>query len=329
MLENTVLFQRLEACCGKCEAGGLDLTRLPTMVKDSTDELGNVLDRAVKTFDDYTLHDRAHAVRVVKLMSNLLGPDRLDALTPVDLAVLILAAYAHDTGMAASKERRDELKASPEYAEFMLRHESEWVEVERVRAGDDPARAAFLESRLFQEFLRSRHHLLSAELVRKHFASGMTVQEKSFAPMVADLCRSHGESVAWVARELQSVPFAMDYNVDLPFLACVLRLADFLDLDATRAPESLMTLIKRGNERSHREWRKHQASLFSVSDTAIRFNATFEDFFEEKVLRDTLDAIEVERKEIMGFLGAGVGEGAAWGWICLSSVKSSPLATST
>src|SRR5262249_49920129 len=118
---------------------------------------------------------------------------------------------------------------------------------------------------------------------------------------LAILCRSHGEPVTEVAK-LKPLPLATRFRVDMPFLACVLRLADYLDLDASRAPRSLFDLIKPGTEKSRREWRKRQATNFFVSEASIEFQASFDDFFEEKALRDTLEGIEAERQDCMEFL---------------------------
>lgn len=64
-----------------------------------------------------------------------------------------------------------------------------------------------------------------------------------------------------------------------------------------------LKFIHADNQKSRREWRKHQAANFYVTPRQIEFRAKFSDFFEEKALRDTLEGIEHERKDCMDFLG--------------------------
>lgn len=279
----------------------LDPKELQGMLARAARELGDVLNRACTNFEDYTLHDVGHAVRIVELAARLLGPEQVAKLNSIELALLILAAYGHDIGMAVARGKREELEGSTGYKDYLLRHEEAWLEAEAATQSGNRQLGDFRASQLFQDFLRSQHHVLSAELVEGQLAELFVVEGKTLARPLALLCRSHGESVAAITK-LQALPFAGAFEVDLQFLACVLRLADYLDLDSARAPRTLFQLLEPGNERSRREWRKHQASNFFVSPQEIRFAATFQDFFEEKALRDTIHGIDVEREECMNLL---------------------------
>lgn len=300
-LDQTELFQALRSKCEAGKARPLDGTVLTAKVIEAAREMGDVLNRACVNFEDYTLHDEQHALRVVDLMHRLMGPESTAALDVIEVTLLILAAFGHDTGMAVGREDRERLRASNDYKDYLLLNEGEWIEAQQALEAKNLERYESLSSRIFEDFLRRRHHLLSAELMEQRFAHLLEIEGKSLARPLASLCKSHGQTVAEVAR-LGPQPFAGRFKADLPFLACVLRLADYLDLDASRAPGSLFDLIKPGTERSRREWRKHQASNFFVSERSIEFVASFGDFFEEKALRDTLDGIESERRDCMELL---------------------------
>jgi hypothetical protein len=300
-LEQTDLFKELVSKCGKGEANPLDADILIGRVKDAASSMGDVLNRACINFPDYTLHDKAHALRVTLLMGKIMGSGVLQLLTPVELALLILSAYGHDLGMALGRVDRERLQQAPAYRDFLLRHEGRWLDVEQARERGDAGMAEYLSSRLFQEFLREHHHEFSATAILNDYSQLLLVEDKSLANAVALLCKSHGHSVQKVS-ELKPVPFAIAFKVDMVFLACVLRLADYLDLDSSRAPQSLLDLIQPETEESRREWRKHQAVNFHVTQAHIEFQAQFNDFFEEKALRDTLDGIDRERRECMELL---------------------------
>ncbi|MCA9169677.1 MAG: ATP-binding protein [Planctomycetales bacterium] len=307
-LTDTRLYQRLTELCDQRKTGVLDKDLLLGMVKRATTELATLLNRACLNFEDYTLHDEDHALRVISLMYRLMGGSVTQKLNAVELTLLILSAYAHDIGMSSAREKRDKLRESSEYRDFLLRNERAWEEAEQAKELRDLERFEFRQSMLFQDFLRLRHHLISAELVEGELQELFVINGSSFASYLATLCTSHGQDMGWVAR-IGLKPFATEFMVDLPFLACVLRLADYLDLDAARAPHSLFALIRPGNEVSRREWRKHQAAKFYVDSDKIVFDASFDDFFEEKALRDTLKGIERERRDIMEFLQQRRGDG--------------------
>lgn len=300
-LEDTKLVKALQERCDLKQAHPLDGTVLVAMVKSACKAMADVLNRSPTNFPEYTLHDEHHAIRVVYLMGELIPDDVFDRLTPVDLALLVLAAFGHDTGMAVGSITREEQEKTPEYRKHLLRAEAEWLEAEQARKNNDHARARHIDALIYQDFLRARHHLLSADLMTTQFRPRLEVEGKSLAGAVAVLCKSHGVSTEDVAK-LPPFPFAGRFKVDMPFLACVLRLADYLDLDAARAPRSLMDLIGIKSVVSMREWHKHQASNFCVSPTAIEFQAEFDDFFQEKALRDTLDGIDLERRRCMELL---------------------------
>lgn len=54
--------------------------------------------------DEYTLHDGDHLFRVLKLMEKIVPSDTLKQLSVPELMLLILTAFFHDIGMAASKK---------------------------------------------------------------------------------------------------------------------------------------------------------------------------------------------------------------------------------
>lgn len=311
-VSETQLFKILKAKCDKGEACPINPNILLGVVEEACKVLADRLNRAYKDFADYTLHDEHHAERVVFLMDRLLREDVGEAegsppvniveqLSVIDLALLILAAYGHDIGMALAGDERKKTEESIEYRDFLLRHEGRWQECEAAREQGDAKRSEFLRGLLFQDFLRSRHHIISRDLIRNDLASKFVVEGKSLADGVAALCHSHGVPVNELA-SLSVMPFGGKFRADIPFLACVLRLADYLDLDAIRAPESLLRLISPENQIARREWRKHQANTFYVSPRKIEFRARFTDFFEEKALRDSLAGIEQERRECLEFL---------------------------
>jgi hypothetical protein len=300
-LEDTELHRALVTQCVAGKARPLTGTKLVAVVDNATRVMADVLNRACTNFEEYTLHDEQHAVRVVDLMYRVMGPHLVEQLNPIEIALLILAAYGHDTGMAVGSADRERLSGAPDYQHYLRHCESDWLQAEQAREAQDLPRYRRLDALLFQGYLRRCHHEISAKLVETQFAPNLVIEEKSLARPTALLCKSHGQPIEEVAK-LRAFPFAFAFKPDLQFLACVLRLADYLDLDASRAPRSLMELIGVRSVQSLREWHKHQASNFSVTDTAIDIEARFTDFFEEKAFRDTVAGLEAERHDCVELL---------------------------
>ena len=240
----TDLYGLLDAKCSQMCPGPVDGRALLAMINDATKVLADLLNRTCRIFGDFTFHDENHAVRVVHLMHRLIGDQTSSQLHEVDLALLILAAYAHDVGMLAEKEERARILESDDFTRFTTRYESRWAEAQRAPERRRHEGLEALREQIFQDYLRERHHLRSAAMVLGPLASLFEVSGMSLASPVAALARSHGEPVSAISR-LRVFPFATVYRCDLQFLACVLRLADLLDLDPARAPRALVDVMRR------------------------------------------------------------------------------------
>lgn len=205
-------------------------------------------------FPMYTLHDETHICSVLRRMADLLG-DSVDRLSRDEAAMLILAACCHDIGMSCSEQERDGLLGDRDrLAQYLERNHSEYVKAYAANP-DEPE----LTDGMLQKYLRSIHHERASELL-----GGIEWPAVLWGRVDRDdlvrVCQSHGE-------------FAVDLNgmagiqtVDLRFCAILLRLADILDFDTSRAPRAVYDYS--GLERaegddakvSREEWQKHMAS---------------------------------------------------------------------
>src|SRR5438309_7834426 len=88
------------------------------IVADAAENAANRLDRVIETFPNYTLHNRVHALNVVKRMGELLGP-HLDRVSALEGAFLILSAYLHDIGMVFTNEERASIASEERFSAFL------------------------------------------------------------------------------------------------------------------------------------------------------------------------------------------------------------------
>lgn len=111
------------------------------------------------------------------------------------------------------------------------------------------------------------------------------------------VCQAHGEDWSELCsdQELEYLPVS---DADPLFCVLLLRLADLLDFDDTRAPKVLYGYVK-DNEKSRAEWDKHRASAgfrypASPSANDLPYKARCTNPGVEHAVRDFLDWIDEE-----------------------------------
>jgi hypothetical protein len=231
---------------------GSDQQRL--LVKNLVDIAAPVLDRVIETFPTYTLHNSRHARNVCDHMARLLGP-RLVDLSALEAALLILAAYFHDIGMVFKQEERAAIAKEPEWQSFLIRHPEAYL---AVQSGRDPP------AEIVEWYCRWRHADRVFVYLNRAASDAFDWDGVSIREELGRLCRSHNLS----AREIQADALPTDFLAcaDLQLCAILLRLADILDFDRSRSPESVykfLGLDRRDTPRksaSDVEWRKHLQS---------------------------------------------------------------------
>ena len=120
-----------------------------------------------------------------------------------------------------------------------------------------------LDAALLTDYVRQTHGERSATFVRAKYAkdSRWEIGGTNVADLVARLCLSH----VLPAHDLDAVRgFRYDevissYRVNMVYLGLILRLADILDFDRDRTPDSLYRTIHFKSPVSLREWAKHRS----------------------------------------------------------------------
>jgi len=78
----------------------------------------------------------------------------------------------------------------------------------------------------------------------------------TFKSELALICQAHNEDFEWISKELQSETIKGEYNLNAQYIAILLRIADYLDMDAQRAPLYLYKYLNQ-TDYSDLEWRQH------------------------------------------------------------------------
>ena len=241
-------------------------------------------------FKNYTLHDEIHILNVLDAMGGLLG-DCVENLTDGELELLILAASLHDIGMVYTEEEiifclEDEAACKA----FLRENCPEMLGCEPEHWPED----------IRQWYLRTRHPFRISEVLQntewKNLFEECPLEIVSKRCILA-VCQAHGEQ----PEELCTNPY-LKYQAasetDPLFCALLLRLADLLDFDDTRAPRVLYSYVA-NNEKSRAEWDKHQASAgfrypASPSAKELPYKARCKNPDIEHAVRKFLDWVDDE-----------------------------------
>ncbi len=280
--------------------------------------LAPILDRVgAREMGTFTMHDKTHGLKVAHLMWQILDPARRLRLTPPEIALLILAAYLHDVGMALTQEERTErLGPSSDLWEKLDVDPRAKDRMEKLRseiAGSNTAisRLAQLELSQMEEALlsqdtRERHAIAERyeqviSSLRDFHARNpesipgidecLSFDGNSFRDKLVDICVSHNEDSEALLRRDSVNParprFPTSFPVgsctaDLHMIAAALRLSDILDFDRERTPNVLYyylipTEIPPDQDRSVLEWGKHMAISHWHIDDAVVFRGRCKD----------------------------------------------------
>ncbi len=315
-LENTSLFRALGPRAETDDAATEIVGALPRFCQEAADRL-----KAFPTLHgQYTLHDETHCLRVVELMGRLIPKDVLEQLNAAELALLIMSAYFHDQGMVLSDQELRNLDDDLAYRVFRGNWEVEHPNLGEVRMQlqERNASTEYLErcramehellDAMLTDYVRQTHGERSATYVRTSYGSDprLVIKERNVADLLGMLCESHVRPVNSLS---QSGGFRQDeevgtYHVNMSYLAALLRLADILDLDRDRTPNSLYRSIHFTSDVSLREWAKHRSvEGWTISSKRIGFTMRCTHPEYQRTALQFMDSIDQELHGCKSLIG--------------------------
>lgn len=261
------------------------------------------------TFPMFTLHNETHICNVMRLMVDLLGDD-VDKLTRDEAAMLMISACCHDIGMSYSGEEKEELFSDIDRLNQYLENNHH----EYVKAYSAGNTVPEMTDEMIQNYLRSIHHERVMDLLFS-IEWPSVLEGKIDRESLIHVCQSHGKDIT-ALDEMEATA-----TVDLRFCAVLLRLADILDFDTSRAPEAVYRYSGFQNAddsnalKSKEEWEKHLASqgfdFLHVSERThmypLAYSATCKSMQVEQTVNCYLDWVDEElnycAKQLKRFVG--------------------------
>ena len=251
-----------------------------------------ILSNIPQFMPEYTLHDINHCINILNIIGEIL-PNEVE-LNIVELQILIYAILFHDIGMVINQEEALKLKTSSEFTKITLEFEN-----------------SISEDEILTELIRRTHVKRSLEYIDKFkndfstYKIDFTFNSIDISQWIKNVIESHELPVSKLT-DTAKYPLSTiidSFNVNVQYLAILLRLGDILDFDITRTPYFLFKHIGLKNNISVEEWQKHQAIQGrTYNSTEIRFEAKPKTIQSHRKIESFIEWIEIERKESMKLL---------------------------
>lgn len=206
-------------------------------------------------YGNYTMHDMNHGLRVAKYMEELSCgidsdfSDRVGRFNAFEIALIIIASLLHDIGMFIRPEDRERIKSNNIPYTSSLTYDG----VLKVMGGN--------EDEAIKEIVRKTHAQRIKEFINYDF-NGRTLstilqldEKYPFSDDIVNICTAHGENYEYLYG-LRTSCTKGNYSYNPQYIAALLRIADYLDLDKQRTP-ILWYRMMHIEGFSRDEWEKH------------------------------------------------------------------------
>ena len=245
-------------------------------------------------FPEYTKHDLGHIEAVLRTAVSLVRDEAWEAITPTDAGVLVLAVLLHDCAMHLLEDGFISLldakrsaqsipgmndkpwnllwedfcgEASRFDGRTLMRIFGETAAIRRPPL--DPERMTKRDRLLIGEFVRRHHPRLAQEIAffgvptlgdRPLAFRGLSESKSYIAALSGIIARSHGADVRSFLPYLREYFDLRQYKgVHAVFLMTLLRVADYVQIDAERAPAQVLQVKRLASPVSQGEWKAHHA----------------------------------------------------------------------
>ncbi|MFD2671866.1 HD domain-containing protein [Marinicrinis sediminis] len=279
------------------------------LIDDASDYAYQRTKIIIRYMEEFTLHDGDHLFRVLKLMEQIIPLNTLEKLSVPELMLLILTAFFHDIGMAASEKdirawlelwdgdvpSEWELHEYEKFKRFADARPDKQTEIQKLNDIGMYSKANTLKKYLISEYIRITHADRARHIIAGVWNGKIKYKDIDLTNEFAQLCFSHNEEVFSLLELDMSLLCGQDVIVCLPFIGVVLRLSDILDFDAKRTPTVLFSHLGVKNSVSLQEWMKHRSvDAWSISPSNILFQARCEHPAIEATIQRFCDLIDKE-----------------------------------
>lgn len=217
--------------------------RLKELDKDLHDRFVNtvfavqhILSNYKLIFPEFTDHTELHSLNIIEFCNYLIG-DQVNKLNADEIYSILVGCYFHDSGMGISMRDYEEFSKNIDFKDYFQTHSKDDIP-QIIRAFHNEYSGQFIQkySRFF-EFPSKEHMFAIIQISRGHRKTDLDDREEY--PL--NLKVPNGNTIC------------------LPYLSAVVRLADEIDVTASRNSHAIYDLNKITHEIDLIEFMKHDA----------------------------------------------------------------------
>jgi len=209
---------------------------LHTRFTDCVFVLQKILSNYKLLFPEYTDHSELHSLTVIDFCNTLIG-ERIHLLNKNEIYVLLCACYFHDTGMGITKKDFEAFSDKIDFGDYFEKHPNPSA-AEQIRDFHNEYSGLFIKKyQHFFEFPSKEHMFAIVQISRGHRKTDLSDEEQY--PKALKLY--NGNSICLV------------------YASALVRLADEIDITASRNSHAIYDLSKIEHEIDLIEFMKHEA----------------------------------------------------------------------
>ena len=198
--------------------------------------LQQILSNYQLIFPNFTDHTELHTLNIIEFCNNLIA-EQIDKLNADEIYCILMDCYFHDTGMGISHRDFDEFSKQIDFGDYFNNHSRD----------DYPA------------IVRNFHNEYSGLFIKK-YARFFEFPSDAHMFAIIQISRGHRKTDLEDAKEYPvSLTVPNGNTICLPYLSALVRLADEIDVTASRNSGAIYDINKITNEIDLIEFMKHEA----------------------------------------------------------------------
>ena len=203
---------------------------------DTVFALQQILSNYQLIFPLFTDHTELHSLNIIEFCNKLIG-NQINKLNADEIYCILMGCYFHDTGMGISKRDFEEFSKKIDFGDYFLTHDKD----------------------NYPETVRNFHNEYSGLFIKK-YAKFFEFPSEEHLFAVIQISRGHRKTNLFDTKEYPVALKVPNGNtICLPYLSALVRLADEIDVTASRNSEAIYDLSKIVVESHLIEFMKHEA----------------------------------------------------------------------
>ena len=209
---------------------------LHSLFVDTVFSLQQILSNYQLIFPLFTDHTELHSLNIIEFCNKLIA-DQVDKLNADEIYCILLGCYFHDTGMGVSRGDFEEFSKQIDFGNYFETHSRD----------------------NYPEIVRNFHNEYSGLFIKK-YARFFEFPSEAHMFAIIQISRGHRKTDLFDKKEYPVSLMTPNGNtICLPYLSALVRLADEIDVTASRNSEAIYDLSKIVEEVHLIEFMKHEA----------------------------------------------------------------------